>query len=151
MNHARNYIDRGLDLGIVRCFAKMVAQQKLGLLPDWRVGSDPLDRCHSPGSRSDLACGPANAARNRSEGCIQQPSLEMFMKLMLIAGLVLVVLGIASFLIPIPHTETHGIKAGDVTLGVRTTHSERVSPVISVVLIAGGIALAGAGARTKKE
>jgi hypothetical protein len=62
------------------------------------------------------------------------------MKIVLFAGLVLVVLSIASLLVPIPHTETQGIKAGDVNIGVQTTHSEPVSPIISVVLIAGGIA-----------
>jgi hypothetical protein len=71
------------------------------------------------------------------------------MKIVLFAGLVLVVLGIASLLVPVPHTETQGIKAGDVNIGVQTTHSERLSPIISVVLIAGGIALTVAGARTR--
>lgn len=70
------------------------------------------------------------------------------MKIMLLAGLVLIVLGIASLVVPIPHTETHGIKAGDMNIGMQTSHSERVSPIVSVVLIAGGIALAIAGART---
>jgi hypothetical protein len=69
------------------------------------------------------------------------------MKMMLLAGLVLVVLGLASLVVPIPSTETHGIKAGDMNIGVQTSHSERVSPVVSAVLIAGGIALAIAGAR----
>jgi len=69
------------------------------------------------------------------------------MKLLLFAGLLLVVLGIASLVVPIPHSETQGIKAGDLKIGVQTTHSERVSPIISVVLIGGGIALAFAGKR----
>jgi len=69
------------------------------------------------------------------------------MKIMLLAGLVLAVLGIASLIVPIPHSETHGIKAGDMNIGVQTTSSERVSPLVSAVLIAGGIALAIAGAR----
>jgi hypothetical protein len=73
------------------------------------------------------------------------------MRIVLFAGLVLVVLGIASLLVPIPHTETHGVKAGDVNFGVQTTHSERVSPIISVVLIAGGVALAFAGSRTRSS
>jgi hypothetical protein len=51
------------------------------------------------------------------------------MKILLLAGLVLVVLGIASLIVPIPRSETHGIKAGDVNIGVQTTHSERVSPI----------------------
>jgi hypothetical protein len=77
-----------------------------------------------------------------------QSVAEPFMKVLLFAGLLVVVLGIASLIVPIPQTETHGIKAGDVNIGVQTSHSERVSPIISVVLIAGGIALAIAGARS---
>jgi hypothetical protein len=69
------------------------------------------------------------------------------MKPLLLAGLLLVVLGIASLIVPIPHSETQGIKVGDTNIGVQTRHSERVSPIISAVLIAGGIALAIAGAR----
>jgi len=71
------------------------------------------------------------------------------MRMLLIAGLLLIVLGIASLVVPIPRSETQGIKIGDANIGVQTTHSERVSPVISAVLIAGGIALTIAGARTK--
>ncbi|SPF41903.1 exported hypothetical protein [Candidatus Sulfotelmatobacter kueseliae] len=71
------------------------------------------------------------------------------MKILLFAGLLLVVLGIASLVVPIPHTERQGIKAGDINIGVQTSHSERVSPIISAVLIAGGIALTVASARTR--
>ena len=71
------------------------------------------------------------------------------MKILLLAGLLLVVLGIASLVVPVPRTETEGIKVGNTNLGVQTSHSERVSPIISVVLIAGGIALSIAGARTR--
>lgn len=56
-------------------------------------------------------------------------------------------LGIASLVVPLPHSETQGVKIGDASIGVQTSHSERVSPIISVVLIAGGIALTIAGAR----
>jgi hypothetical protein len=73
--------------------------------------------------------------------------IEPFMKILLFAGLLLTVLGIASLIVPVPHTETHGIKAGNMNLGVQTSESERVSPIVSVVLIAGGIALTIAGAR----
>jgi hypothetical protein len=71
------------------------------------------------------------------------------MKVLLLAGLILVALGIASLVVPIPHTETEGIKVGNTNLGVQATHSERVSPIISIVLIAGGIALSIAGARSR--
>lgn len=69
------------------------------------------------------------------------------MKILLIAGVLLVVLGVASLVVPIPHSETQGLKIGDASIGVQTSHSERVSPIISVVLIAGGIALTIASKR----
>jgi len=70
------------------------------------------------------------------------------MKILLFVGLLVVALGIASLIVPVPRTETHGIKAGDLNIGVQTSNSERVSPIVSAVLIAGGVALAIAGART---
>jgi len=73
------------------------------------------------------------------------------MKILLFAGLLVVALGIASLIVPIPRTETHGIKAGDMNIGVQTSHSERVSPIVSAVLIAGGIALTIAGTRTGRS
>jgi len=74
-------------------------------------------------------------------------------KILLVAGLLVVVLGIASLVVPIPHSETQGIKIGDASIGVRTSHSERVSPIISAVLIVGGLALtfAGTGGRFSKN
>jgi hypothetical protein len=71
------------------------------------------------------------------------------MKMLLYAGLLLIALGIASLVVPIPHSETEGIKVGGSELGIQTHHSERVSPVISVVLIAGGIALSIASGRSR--
>jgi hypothetical protein len=71
------------------------------------------------------------------------------MKILLFAGLLLIVLGIASLVVPVPRSETQGIKVGDTNIGVQTSHSERVSPIISGVLIAGGIALSIAGARSR--
>jgi hypothetical protein len=71
------------------------------------------------------------------------------MRMLLFAGLLLIVLGIASLVVPIPRSETQGIKVGDTNIGVQTSHSERVSPIISAVLIAGGIALTIAGARAR--
>ena len=71
------------------------------------------------------------------------------MRGLLYAGLLLLALGIASLVVPIPHSETEGIKVGKTNLGIQTNHSERVSPAISVALIAGGIALCIAGARSR--
>ena len=55
-------------------------------------------------------------------------------------GLVIVVLGVLSFVVPIPHSEREGFSAGGVSVGIQTQHSERVSPIVSCVLL-----LAGAG------
>jgi hypothetical protein len=71
------------------------------------------------------------------------------MKTLLFAGLLMIVLGIASLVVPIPHSETEGIKVGNTNLGIQTSHSERVSPIVSMVLVAGGIALSIAAARSR--
>jgi hypothetical protein len=71
------------------------------------------------------------------------------MKTFLYVGLILIVLGIASLVVPIPSSEKQGIKIGDTNIGVQTNHSEKVSPIVSAVLIAGGIALSIAGSRSK--
>ena len=62
-------------------------------------------------------------------------------------GLVVLVLGILSFFVPFPHTENHGIKAGDVTIGVQTHDKERISPAISATLAVVGAGLMIAGSR----
>ena len=67
------------------------------------------------------------------------------MKALFGVGLVVLVLGILSFLVPVPHSEHHGLNAGDLHLGVKTEHSERVPIVVSVVLIVAGAALMIAG------
>lgn len=60
------------------------------------------------------------------------------MKPLFTIGLVVLILGIVSFFVPVPHSEHHGVSAGDVHLGV-TTHSEdRVPPAVSIVLVVVG-------------
>jgi hypothetical protein len=71
------------------------------------------------------------------------------MRVLLIIGLVLLVLGVASLFVPIPHRERAGIRAGDISLGVETTTREKVHPAISAVLIAGGVVLLYAGSRRR--
>ena len=69
------------------------------------------------------------------------------MKPLFVVGLIVLVLGVALLFVPIPHSESHGIKAGDVNIGVKTTEHERLSPVISVVIIVAGAGLMLAGRR----
>jgi hypothetical protein len=63
------------------------------------------------------------------------------MKALFSVGLLVLILGIASFFVPVPHSENHGIKAGDVHIGVQTSHSERIPPVVSVILVVAGAGL----------
>ena len=70
------------------------------------------------------------------------------MKVLLWIGLVLLLLGIASLIVPIPHNDKEGISAGDMNLAVNVRHDEKVSPIISAALILGGAGLTIIG--TKK-
>ena len=62
-------------------------------------------------------------------------------------GLIVLILGIGSLFFAIPQQQQHGIEVGDANIGVTTTESRRVSPVVSAVLILGGIGLMVAGGR----
>jgi hypothetical protein len=67
------------------------------------------------------------------------------MKPLFLVGMVLIVLGVASLVVPIPHSERQGISAGGMSMSVKTEHSETVSPIISAVLILAGAAISYAG------
>lgn len=71
------------------------------------------------------------------------------MKQLFWIGLVLIVLGLLSLVVPIPHSEREGISAGGMSMGIETRHSERVSPIISAVLILGGAGMVIAGKSRK--
>ena len=67
------------------------------------------------------------------------------MKPLLWIGLVVLLLGFASLVVPIPRSERQGIEAGGVSIGVETQTEERVSPILSAVMILGGAGLMIAG------
>jgi hypothetical protein len=69
------------------------------------------------------------------------------MKALFAIGLIILVLGILSFFIPVPHTEHHGLDAGDVHVGVDTKHSDLLPPAASVALVVVGAVLMVAGGR----
>ena len=71
------------------------------------------------------------------------------MKILFAIGLIVLVLGALSFFIPIPHTEHHGLDAGDVHLGVDTKSSDLLPPAASVALVVVGAGLMVAGGRKK--
>lgn len=62
------------------------------------------------------------------------------MKVLFGIGILLVVLGLLSLVVPVPHNEREGFSAGGLSVGIQTHHSEKVSPIMSGALI-----LAGAG------
>jgi hypothetical protein len=70
------------------------------------------------------------------------------MKALLAVGLVVLVLGIISFVIPFPHSEHHGLRAGDAHVGITTEHSKRMAPAISVLLVVVGAGIMIAGKRS---
>ena len=69
------------------------------------------------------------------------------MKVLFVVGLIVLVLGIASFFVALPHTENHGVKVGDASIGVQTHTSQKAPPALGVVLVVGGIVMMVAGGR----
>jgi hypothetical protein len=70
------------------------------------------------------------------------------MKGLVLAGVVVLVLGIVSFLVPLPHSEHHGVSIGDAHVGVTTEHDKKISPVLSVVLVVVGAGLVVMGSKS---
>jgi hypothetical protein len=64
-----------------------------------------------------------------------------------LAGLVVLILGIASFFVALPRSENHGVKIGDASVGVTTHSSEKLPPAVGAVLVVGGILMMVAGGR----
>jgi hypothetical protein len=73
------------------------------------------------------------------------------MKLLFWIGLLSVVLGVLSLVVPIPHTEREGVSIGDLSIGVKTQHSQTVSPIISAAMILGGAGMRVAGKISAKS
>ena len=63
-------------------------------------------------------------------------------------GLIILLLGVLSFFVPVPHTERHGVDAGDVHLGVKTHHDALLPPAVSVALLVVGAGLMIAGRKS---
>ena len=61
------------------------------------------------------------------------------MKALPLVGVLLLVLGVLSFVVPIPQREHHGVKIGDAKFSVETENSEKLPPAAGIVLLAGGV------------
>jgi hypothetical protein len=69
------------------------------------------------------------------------------MKNLALVGVLLLVLGLLSFVIPIPHRENHGLTIGDTKIGVQTQSSEKLPPAVGIVPLAGGVIALVLGSR----
>jgi hypothetical protein len=67
------------------------------------------------------------------------------MKGLAILGIVVLVIGIISFLVPFPHYHHHGVSLGDAHVGVTTEHDEKLPPLAGIVLVVVGAGLIIAG------
>ncbi|MGH9520894.1 MAG: hypothetical protein ACRD3E_00015 [Terriglobales bacterium] len=67
------------------------------------------------------------------------------MKILFWIGLAVLVLGVISLLVAVPHTEHEGVSAGGMSIRIQTQHSERVSPFVSCALLLGGVGMVIAG------
>jgi len=69
------------------------------------------------------------------------------MKALFTIGVVVLVLGFLSLFVPIPQREKNSFNVGDVNMSISTKHNEKVSPIVSAVLILGGVGMMIAGSR----
>lgn len=70
------------------------------------------------------------------------------MKTLMLVGVIVLVLGILSFFVPVPHSEHHGVRMGDAHMGITTHHDDMVPPAVSVLLIVVGAGLMIAGRKS---
>jgi hypothetical protein len=70
------------------------------------------------------------------------------MKALMPVGVILVVLGILSFFVPVPHSEHHGVNIGDAHVGITTHDEDKVPPAVSIVLVVVGAGLMIAGRKS---
>ena len=61
------------------------------------------------------------------------------MKALSLVGILLLILGVLSFVVPVPHRENHGVKIGDAKISVQTESSDKLPPAAGIVLLAGGV------------
>jgi hypothetical protein len=67
------------------------------------------------------------------------------MKALFWVGLVVLILGVASLIVPIPQRNRDAIKIGDLAIGVETQSEEKIAPALSAVMILGGLGAIAAG------
>jgi uncharacterized membrane protein len=61
------------------------------------------------------------------------------MKALPLIGALLLILGVLSFVVPLPSREDHSVKIGDAKIGVSTESSQKLPPAVGIILVAGGV------------
>jgi hypothetical protein len=61
------------------------------------------------------------------------------MKALPVIGVILLILGALSFVVPVPQRENHGVSIGGAKLSVQTEDSKKLPPAVGIVLMGGGI------------
>jgi hypothetical protein len=61
------------------------------------------------------------------------------MKALGMVGVLLLVLGFLSLIVPLPRRERHGIKVGDAKFSIQTESTEKLPSAVGIVLIGGGV------------
>jgi hypothetical protein len=69
------------------------------------------------------------------------------MKNVAFVGVLLLVVGLLSFVVPIPHRESHAVKIGDSKIGVQTENSEKLPAAVGIALLAGCVLTLFLGSR----
>jgi uncharacterized membrane protein len=64
-------------------------------------------------------------------------------------AILLLLLGVLSFVVPIPQREDHSVKIGNAKIGVQTESNEKLPPVVGIVLVAGGVLVLVLGTRRR--
>jgi hypothetical protein len=67
------------------------------------------------------------------------------MKPLLWVGLIVFALGLGSFFVKLPHTETQTLSAGGMSVGMESTHSQTLPATASVAMVLVGMILAVGG------
>lgn len=71
------------------------------------------------------------------------------MRALTLIGVLLLILGIASFFVNVPQKERQGVKIGGASVGVETTSSRHLPTWASAALLVGGILVIALGSRSK--
>ena len=61
------------------------------------------------------------------------------MKALRMVGVLLLVLGFFSLIVPLPRRERHGIKVGDAKFSIQTESTEKLPSGVGIVLVGGGV------------